>query len=150
MDLGLNDAAVCVQGGTKGMGRAAAECFAADGARVVVLAREQAGIDDTVATLTALGSPEAWGVRIDLLQPKTIDAAFETIGRRWRERNTLVNAAGPGGTRPTFDGIADEEWQRAYELGAIVDGGSAFCRCADGGVSQKRKRRTADCADPSR
>jgi 3-oxoacyl-[acyl-carrier protein] reductase len=30
------------------MGRAAAECFAADGARVVVLAREQAGIDDTV------------------------------------------------------------------------------------------------------
>jgi len=41
MDLGLKDAAVCVQGGTKGMGRAAAERFAADGARVVVLARGQ-------------------------------------------------------------------------------------------------------------
>ena len=39
MDLGLAGAAVVVQGGTKGMGRAAAECFAADGARVAVLAR---------------------------------------------------------------------------------------------------------------
>ena len=35
-------AAVCVQGGSKGMGRAAAECFAADGAKVAVLARTQA------------------------------------------------------------------------------------------------------------
>ena len=34
MDLGLANAAVCVQGGSKGMGRAAAECFAEDGARV--------------------------------------------------------------------------------------------------------------------
>jgi NAD(P)-dependent dehydrogenase (short-subunit alcohol dehydrogenase family) len=119
MDLGLKDAAVCVQGGTKGMGRAAAECFAADGARVVVLAREQAGIDATVARLTELGSPDAWGVRVDLLDPSTIDAAFEAIGRRWGELNTLVNAAGPGGTRTTFDGIPDEEWRRAYELGAM-------------------------------
>jgi 3-oxoacyl-[acyl-carrier protein] reductase len=69
--------------------------------------------------LTSLGSPDAWGLRIDLLQPETIDAAFERIGRRWGELNTLVNAAGPGGTRTTFDGIPDEEWQRAYELGAM-------------------------------
>ena len=34
MDLGLKDAAVVVAGGTSGMGRAAAECFAVDGARV--------------------------------------------------------------------------------------------------------------------
>lgn len=119
MDLGLKDAAVCVQGGTKGMGRAAAECFARDGARVVVLAREQPGIDETVARLTELGSPDAWGVQVDLLQPGTIDAAFAAIGGRWGELNTLVNAAGPGGTRTTWDGIPDDEWLRAYELGAL-------------------------------
>lgn len=39
MDLGLHEATVVVAGGTSGMGRAAAECFAADGARVAVLAR---------------------------------------------------------------------------------------------------------------
>jgi 3-oxoacyl-[acyl-carrier protein] reductase len=36
MDLGLDAAAVVVAGGTTGMGRSAAECFAADGARVAV------------------------------------------------------------------------------------------------------------------
>ncbi|HEY7136366.1 MAG TPA: SDR family NAD(P)-dependent oxidoreductase, partial [Acidimicrobiia bacterium] len=39
MDLGLAGATAVVQGGTQGMGRAAAECFAEDGARVAVLAR---------------------------------------------------------------------------------------------------------------
>jgi 3-oxoacyl-[acyl-carrier protein] reductase len=119
MDLGLKGAAVCVQGGTKGMGRAAAECFAADGARVVVLARGQDGIDDTVRALTALGSPDAFGLVVDLLQPTTIDAAFAAIDARWGELNTLVNAAGPGATRSTFDTITDDEWRQAYEIGAL-------------------------------
>jgi len=119
MDLGLKDAAVCVQGGTKGMGRAAAECFAADGARVVVLARGQDGIDETVRALAALGSPDAFGLVVDLLQPATIDAAFAAIDARWGELNTLVNAAGPGATRSTFDTITDDEWRQAYEIGAL-------------------------------
>ena len=68
MDLGLGGAAVCVQGGTKGMGRAAAERFAADGARVVVLARGREAIDETVDALHRLGSPEAFGVTTDLTE----------------------------------------------------------------------------------
>ncbi len=51
MDLGLAGAAVVVAGGTTGMGRAAADCFAADGARVAVLARSQADLDTTAAAL---------------------------------------------------------------------------------------------------
>jgi hypothetical protein len=58
MDLGLAGAAVCVQGGSKGMGRAAAECFAAGGARVAVMARGREGLDDTVAVRGAAGA--AW------------------------------------------------------------------------------------------
>lgn len=119
MDLGLAGAAVCVQGGSKGMGRAAAECFARDGARVVVLAREQAGIDETVAALARLGSPDAWGLALDLQQPATIDAAFAAIDARWGELNTLVNAAGPGGVTATFETTADAEWLAAFELGAL-------------------------------
>ncbi len=119
MDLGLAGAAVCVQGGSKGMGRAAARRFAADGARVVILARDRAGIDEAVAELDGLGAAEAWGVSMDLLDPATIDAAFSEIGDRWGELNTLVNAAGPGSNLTTFDQIPDREWAEAFELGAL-------------------------------
>jgi NAD(P)-dependent dehydrogenase (short-subunit alcohol dehydrogenase family) len=119
MDLGLADAAVCVQGGSKGMGRAAAECFARDGARVVILARDQTGIDETVEALLRLGSPDAWGLSIDLQDPATIDAAFADIDARWGALNTLVNAAGPGASAATFEAIDDAEWLAAFELGAL-------------------------------
>ncbi len=101
------------------MGRAAASCFARDGARVVVLARDQGGIDDAVAELNELGAQEAWGISTDLLVPATIDDAFSQIGERWGELNTLVNTAGPGANLTTFDQIADDEWIEAYELGAL-------------------------------
>jgi NAD(P)-dependent dehydrogenase (short-subunit alcohol dehydrogenase family) len=119
MDLGLAGAAVCVQGGSKGMGRAAAECFARDGARVVVLAREATAMEDTVQSLRRLGSPDAWSIAIDLRRAATVDAAFAAIGERWVELNTLVNAAGPGAGTATFDAIADAEWIEAFEVGAL-------------------------------
>ena len=70
MDLGLSGATAVVQGGTQGMGRAAAECFAADGARVAVVARTQADLDATVARLLELGAPDAVGLRADITRPR--------------------------------------------------------------------------------
>lgn len=127
MDLGLEGAAVCVQGGSKGMGRAAAEAFARDGARVVVLARGQAAIDDTVARLEELGSPECFGISVDLLDAGAIDAAFAEIAERFGgELNTLVNAAGPtGGALRPFHELPDDDWIEAFEIGAL-----AAVRCA--------------------
>ena len=63
MDLGFADATVAVTGGTAGMGRAAASCFAADGARVAVLARSQAALSQTSAELRALAAPTRSGCR---------------------------------------------------------------------------------------
>ena len=134
MDLGLTGAAVCVQGGSKGMGRAAAECFAADGARVVVLARGQTEIDQTVAQLTELGSPDAFGISVDLGDDAAIRSAFEAIGSRWGELNTLVNTAGPNASRRLFHEIDDEEWFSAYEIGTL-----ASVRCARAALPLLRK-----------
>lgn len=75
MDLGLADATAVVQGGTQGMGRAAAECFAAEGARVAVLARTQVDLDETVEHLRALGSPDTLVLRADLADAEQVDAA---------------------------------------------------------------------------
>ncbi|MCR9096457.1 MAG: SDR family oxidoreductase [bacterium] len=121
MDLGLEGAAVCVQGGSKGMGRAAAEAFARDGARVAVLARGREALDDTVERLRSLGSPDAFGVSVDLVDAAAIDAAFAEIGERFGGRlNTLVNAAGPGGgSQVPFYDLPDAEWAEAFEIGAL-------------------------------
>jgi NAD(P)-dependent dehydrogenase (short-subunit alcohol dehydrogenase family) len=118
MDLGFDGAKAVVQGGTKGMGRAAAECFAADGARVAVLARTRADLDSTVAHLTAIGSPEAFGLRADITSPPEVEAAFAEVAERWGELNILVNATGPtsvGG----FEDLSDDDWDTAFDLGAM-------------------------------
>src|SRR5439155_4193084 len=114
----LGGATAVVQGGTSGMGRAAATCFANDGARVAVLARTQAKIDETCAELLASGSPEVLGLRADMTDAEQIGAAFAEVGDRWGSLNILVNAAGPSGAAK-FDELTDDAWMRALDEGCL-------------------------------
>jgi len=120
VDLGLAGAKVVVAGGTKGMGFAAAKCFAADGADVAVLARGQEALDTAEAALRGLGDGEPLAVRTDLTDLTSIEQAFAEIGERWGGVvNTLVNAAGPGGVG-TVETLPDEEWVTTFEMGTLA------------------------------
>jgi NAD(P)-dependent dehydrogenase (short-subunit alcohol dehydrogenase family) len=111
MDLGLSNAVVVVAGGTTGMGRAAADCFAGDGARVAVLARTKQALEDTAESLRAQGAPDAVGLRTDLLDQESVDAAFRQVGERWGHCSALVNAAGPFPVGiKGFEEHTDAEW----------------------------------------
>jgi NAD(P)-dependent dehydrogenase (short-subunit alcohol dehydrogenase family) len=118
MDLGLADATAVVQGGTSGMGRATARCFAEDGARVAVMARTQATIDETCAELAAAGSPDVLGLCADMTDAAAVDAAFAQVGERWGSLNILVNAAGPSGAAK-FDDLTDDAWMRSIDEGCL-------------------------------
>src|ERR1700742_3471729 len=95
MDLGLAGAAVCIQGGSTGMGRAAAECFAADGARVAVMAPGRGGVDGTGGRPADLGSPDVVGLMVDACDATSIANGFAELSDRWGELNSLVCAVGP-------------------------------------------------------
>lgn len=118
MDLGLAGATAVVQGGTQGMGFATAACFAADGAKVGVLARTQADLDATVEKLKELGAADAVGLRADITQADQVEAAFAQVGERWGELNILVNATGPTATGD-FESLTDDDWFAAVDLGAM-------------------------------
>lgn len=120
MDLGLAGAAVVVGGGSKGMGRAAAVCFAQEGARVAVLARDEVALADTAGVLRDAGSRDAIAIPCDLTVRAEVDAAFAQLGERWGELNVLVNAAGPVEVGVgAFDDLDDDEWMATFDIGVM-------------------------------
>lgn len=120
MDLGLAGAAVIVNGGSKGMGRAAAEVMAREGARVAVLARGRAALDETVQSLQRLGATDAFPIVADIADGDQVDAALREVGERWGALNVLVNATGPVGFGVgKFADIDDEEWKATLDVGAL-------------------------------
>lgn len=119
MDLGLADRVFVLTGASRGLGFATAECLVADGARVVVSARDAARVEEAV---TALGGPaHAVGVAADLSDPETprwlVDTALDQFGRF---DGALVSVGGPAGG--TAAGVSDEQWRDAFEtvfLGSV-------------------------------
>jgi NAD(P)-dependent dehydrogenase (short-subunit alcohol dehydrogenase family) len=120
MDLGLGGAAAAVVGGSKGMGRATAECLAAEGARVAVLARGREALEDTVEALRASGSPDALGISTDTQDRAQVEAAFKELDERWGALNVLVNT--PGAPAGKLEDLSDEDWHTTFDratLGAV-------------------------------
>ncbi|MFI4996397.1 MAG: SDR family NAD(P)-dependent oxidoreductase [Hyphomicrobiales bacterium] len=71
MDLGLSGKNVLVTGGSKGIGRAIAELFAAEGANVAICARNAEEVGKTVLELSGKGV-KAWGKAIDVADPANL------------------------------------------------------------------------------
>ena len=89
-----------VTGGASGIGRALAEVFAREGAKVVVADLDEPGMDDAVAAIRARGG-EALAVRTDVSDLASVqqlaDRAFRVFGRV----HVLCNNAGVMVSRPS-------------------------------------------------
>lgn len=83
-----------VTGAGSGIGRAIAETFAQQGARVFVLELNDAGAAETVARVRSSGGT-ATAVTCDVSDAKSVGAAFESVASETRGRiDILVNNAG--------------------------------------------------------
>ena len=73
MDLGLKGRKVLVTGGTKGIGRAIADMFAAEGANVAICARDKMEVEAVTAALAEKGG-KAFGAAVDVADGPAITA----------------------------------------------------------------------------
>ncbi|RZT84258.1 NAD(P)-dependent dehydrogenase (short-subunit alcohol dehydrogenase family) [Pseudonocardia sediminis] len=94
MDLGLGGARVVVTGGGANIGRGIAHCFAAEGARVLVVDVDGEQADSVAAELRDLGAPDSDAVAIDLTTDGAGAAVTRRIVERWGGIDVLVNNAG--------------------------------------------------------
>ncbi|MCE2392368.1 MAG: 3-oxoacyl-ACP reductase FabG [Proteobacteria bacterium] len=95
-----------VTGSTRGIGRAIAERFAGEGARVVVNGRNRADVELAADQLPG----EALGVAADVSDSAQAGALVERAAGRWGRLDVVVNNAGISRDR-FVTRISDEDWQ---------------------------------------
>ncbi len=110
MDLGLTGKRVLITGGSKGIGRAAAEAFAAEGAHVSICARNAQELAATVASLQTKGV-KAFGRAIDVADPQALaqwvrDSASELGGIDALVCNVSALAVGD----------SEETWEKSFRV----------------------------------
>lgn len=116
----LNGKIAIVTGASRGIGRATAKLFAAEGARVVVLSRTAEHIDRVVADIQAAGGT-ALGVACDIADPAQIDAAVEQVVAAYGGIDILVNNAfDPMAVSSSVLELSVEQLQRNFEMGPFA------------------------------
>ncbi|MGH1573603.1 SDR family oxidoreductase [Methylobacterium sp. P31] len=101
-----NGGTVVITGASSGIGWAAADAFAARGARVVLAARRASVLDDVVRALRAAGG-EALAVPTDVTDPEAVEALAEAAIRAFGGIDVWINNAGVGVFGPLLDAPLD-------------------------------------------
>ncbi len=95
MDLGIDGKVALVTAASRGLGRASAEALAAEGARLVVCARNEQSLREAEEAIAAQGT-EVLAVVADVTDPATPDRLVAAAVQRFGRVDIVVaNAGGP-------------------------------------------------------
>jgi NAD(P)-dependent dehydrogenase (short-subunit alcohol dehydrogenase family) len=126
---GLLDGSIAlVTGASRGIGAAVAIELARLGARVVITARTQGGLEETDDTIRALGG-EATILPLDLREGEQIDAIGPTLFQRFGRLDVLVHNAGALGRLTPVSHILPNDW--ADVVGVNLSAGWRLIRTCD-------------------
>lgn len=123
MDLGLTDKVAIVTGGSEGIGKAAAQSMAAEGAKVVICARRADVLEAAAAEIRKATGGEVLAIPTDVTQPDQVKHLFDETLATFGHVDILVNNAGTSSAHP-FEETSAEIWRTDLELKLF---GAIYC-----------------------
>lgn len=112
MDLGLDGRACIVTGATSGIGLATARLLRAEGARVLLVARDAGEVERVAEQLGGTA------IAADVTRPEDAARIVSACAERLGAVDVLVNNAGTSFVRPLAQ-LADEDWQAQWDLNVM-------------------------------
>ncbi|AQR73419.1 SDR family NAD(P)-dependent oxidoreductase [Sphingomonas sp. LM7] len=114
MDLKIATKKALVTGSTAGIGLEIARKLATEGASVILSGRDQAKLDQAVASVRASGARDVEGVLADVTTAEGADRLVAAVPAV----DILVNNLGIYESKP-FAEIADADWQRYFDVNVM-------------------------------
>jgi len=111
----LKDRIALVTGASRGIGRAVAEAYAAEGAHVLLLARKQESLEP-VDDVIREGGGTASIIPLDLGSNKRVDGLGPALYERFGKLDILVANAGVLGGLSPLAHTTDPNWERALAI----------------------------------
>jgi 3-oxoacyl-[acyl-carrier protein] reductase len=115
MDLGLKDKVVIVAASSQGLGRAAAERFAAEGARLAICSRDDKKIRSVAADLHTRFKTDVVAEALDVADPASVERFCRGVAERFGRIDVCVTNAG-GPPSKDFLSITMDDWRRAVDM----------------------------------
>ncbi|SDB35522.1 SDR family NAD(P)-dependent oxidoreductase [Bauldia litoralis] len=134
MDLGLRDKVAVISGGSIGIGLAVAKGFAAEGANVVITARNTERLEAAREEIASAGKVKVLTVASDVATAEGVDAIVAAVEKEFGGADILLNNAGSGSNETIME-APDEKWQAYWDLHVM-----AAVRLARGLVPSMKKR----------
>lgn len=115
MDLGLSGKVALITGGSAGIGLGVARCFAREGARVVLAARDVDRVTGAARDIAEEFGTEALGHACDVATAEGCDGLIDAARAAFGGVDVLVNNAGTGSNETILD-APDDKWQSYWDL----------------------------------
>ena len=131
------DRTVLVTGAGRGIGRSIALRFAEQGARVALVARTAAQVEEA-ANLVDSNGGRALPIAADITVPGVAEECVARSERELGPLDILVNNAGIFVWRPFLE-VTPDDWDRV--IATNLTGAAAFCRAALPGMVERRRGR---------
>ena len=115
MDLGLKNRVALVAASSRGIGRATAEAFAAEGCRIAMCARDEQTLQAAAEKIRAQHNVEVFAQAFDVTDAASVSRFVAAVAGKFGGVDICVTNAG-GPPAKGFLAATLEEWQRALDL----------------------------------